>query len=263
MRYRMLIIMVAGAAFALPAAATERLSPALVVSLAHKAAGGEAWLRAGSNIMRGSATLCRDGRIGACVHASRYEMYRVYPTDLEKAHAGSGKFRLDAFVGDRLLFQTAFDGERSYDQNGPVPDSRAAADEGASFGFSAIRFALEDGFRLEPLMDDQVEGHSCHFIRVTDPAGQATLFGIDQQDYSIRSAAWQTARGWHERIYSDFYRVGEFLQPGRVRHYYDGVKSVDIRWTSAEIGTKIPDETFVIGPRKQGFSPTGDEIRND
>ncbi|MCU0976774.1 MAG: hypothetical protein MUC71_10770 [Steroidobacteraceae bacterium] len=221
-----------------------------IVERAHAAAGGDAWLHAGSNIMRGHATLCREGRPEACVTADRYEMYRVYPTELAKAHAGSGKFRLDAFVGDHVLFQTAFDGERSYDQNGVVPGPRAQSDEGSGFGFSAIRFALEEGFRLERLTDDQVEGRPCFFVRVTDPSGQTTLFGIDHEDYSIRSAAWQSPRGWHQRLYSEFYRVGGesgFLQPGRVRHYYDGVKSVDIRWTSAELGTKIPDEVFVLG----------------
>lgn len=220
-----------------------------IVARAHAAAGGEAWLHADSNIMRGHATLCRDGRREACIHADRYEMYRVYPTELAKAHAGSGKFRLDAFSGGRLLFQAAFDGERSYDQNGVVPGPRAQTDEGTGFGFSAIRFALEEGFTVERLVDDQVEGRPCFFVRVTDPSGQTTLFGIDQEDYSIRSAAWQSPRGWHQRLYSDFYRVGDtgFLQPGRVRHYYDGVKSVDIYWTSAELGTDIPDETFVLG----------------
>ncbi len=219
-----------------------------IVSRAHAAAGGEAWLHAGTNVMRGHATLCRDGRPGACVTADRYVMYRVYPTELAAAHAGSGKFRLDAHAGDRLLFQIAFDGERSWDQNGLVPGPRAQTDEGSGFGFSAVRFALEEGFSVERLVDDQVEGHPCFFVRVTDPSGQTTLFGIDQQDYSIRSAAWQSPRGWHERVYSDFYRVGEagFLQPGRVRHYYDGVKGVDIRWTSAEIGTPIADEVFVL-----------------
>jgi hypothetical protein len=99
------------------------------------------------------------------------------------------------------------------------------------------------------MTDDQVEGHPCHFIRVRDPSGTATLFGIDAQDYSVRSAAWQTPRGWHQRLYSDFYRLqgSGFLQPGRVRHYYDGVKSVDIRWTSAAIGDPIADDVFVLG----------------
>jgi hypothetical protein len=200
--------------------------------------------------MRGHAVLCRDGRPDACVTADRYEMYRVYPTELRAAHAGSGKFRLDAFSGGKVLFQMAFDGERSYDQHGSVAGPRAQTDEGTGFGFSAIRFALSEGFRIERLTDDEVEGHPCFFVRVTDPSGQTTVFAIDQLDSSIRSAAWLSPRGWHERRYSDFYRVGAdgFLQPGRVRHYYEGVKSVDIRWTSAEIGLPIPDATFVLGP---------------
>jgi len=39
----------------------------------------------------------------------------------------------------------------------------------------------------------------------------------------VRSAAWQTPKGFHQRLYSDFYRIGEgFVQPGRVRHFCDG-----------------------------------------
>lgn len=230
------------------AADGNALSARDIVARAHQAAGGESWLKAGTNVMRGHAELCRDGRPDACVRADRYEMYRVYPVELRQAHAGSGKFRLDARSGDRVLFQMAFDGQRSYDQNGPVEGPRAESDEGTGFGFSAIRFALQDGFRLERLLDDTVEGRASHLIRVTDPSGQKTLFAIDQENFQIISAAWQSPKGWHERRYSDFYRVGTegFLQPGRVRHYYEGVKSVDIHWTSAEIGKLIPDSTFVL-----------------
>ena len=233
-----------------PAHAVE-LTARQIVERVHAAAGGKAWLGAGTNVMRGEATLCRDGDPARCVHADRYEMYRVYPTELKAgAHAGSGKFRLDAHAGDRLIFQVAFDGERSYDQNGPVPPERASSDEASAFGFSAIRFALQPGFEVERLTDDQVEGHPCHFVRVTDPTGTRTVFGIDQSSYAVRSAGWQTPKGFHQRLYSDFYTVGDgrFVQPGRVRHYYDGVKSVDIRWTSAEIGESIPDAMFVLGP---------------
>jgi len=222
-----------------------------IVERVHAAAGGEAWLSAGTNVMRGEATLCRDGDPSKCVRADRYEMYRVYPTELTAgAHAGSGKFRLDAHAGDKLIFQVAFDGERSYDQHGPVPPERASGDEASAFGFSAIRFALQPGFEIERLTDDQVEGRPCHFVRVTDPTGARTLFGIDQSSFAVRSAGWQTPKGFHQRLYSDFYTVGRhgFVQPGRVRHYYDGVKSADIRWTSAEIGGPIPDAMFVLGP---------------
>jgi hypothetical protein len=226
----------------------QPLSAREIVARAHAAAGGETWLKAGTNVMRGYADLCRDGRPDACVRADRYEMYRVYPTELRQAHAGSGKFRLDARTGERVLFQMAFDGTRSYDQNGPVDGPRAQTDEGTGFGFSAIRFAMEDGFRLERLLDDAVEGRPCHLVRVIDPSGQKTLFAIDRESFHILSAAWQSPRGWHERRYSEFYQLGKqgFLQPGRVRHYYEGVKSVDIHWTSAEVGNPIPDATFVL-----------------
>lgn len=245
------LLVTVAAALAVPAAAAGEPTARQIVERVHEAAGGQAWLAAGTNVMRGHATLCRDGDPARCVTADRYELYRVYPTQLAHgAHAGSGKFRLDAFAGERRLFQVAFDGERSYDQDGPVPPERAAGDEASAFGFSAIRFALQPGFGVERMTDDQVEGRPCHFLRVTDPTGTRTLFGIDRETYAVLSAGWQTQRGFHQRVYSDFYRVGErgFLQPGRVRHYYDGVKSVDIRWTSAEVGEPISDTKFVLGP---------------
>jgi hypothetical protein len=219
-----------------------------IIEFATERNGGQPWLHAKTNVMRGDATLCRDGRPERCTEADHYVMYRVYPRDLAAAHAGSGKFRLDAHVGDRVLFKTSFDGERHYDQNGPVAAERAATGEGTAFGFSAIRFALEEGFSIERLTDDQVEGHPAYFVRVTDPSGTTTLFGVDKQDGSVRYAGWTIGKSWHNRLYSDFYWVDDpgFRQPGRVRHYFDGVKTVDIRWTSAELNTAIPDEVFVL-----------------
>ena len=93
-------------------AQAEELTGRQIVERVHAAAGGQAWLEAGTNVMRGEATLCREGEPSRCVHADRYEMYRVYPTELKQgAHAGSGKFRLDAYAGDRLIFQVAFNSD--------------------------------------------------------------------------------------------------------------------------------------------------------
>jgi len=238
---------------AVPAATAraEQLSARQIVERAHAAAGGEAWLKAGTNVMRGDATLCRDGDPARCVYADRYVMYRVYPTELTHgAHAGSGKFRLDAFDGERRIFQVAFDGTRSYDHDGPLSPERAMSDEMSAFGFSAIRFALQPGFEVERLTDDEVEGRASYFVRVRDPSGTRTLFGIDKEHFYVLSAQWQTTKGWHVRQYSEFYQLTDsrFLQPGRVRHYYDGVKTVDIHWRSAEIGQPISDSTFVLAP---------------
>jgi hypothetical protein len=229
----------------------EELTARQIVDRVHAAAGGEAWLKAGTNVMRGDATLCRDGDPSKCVYADRYVMHRVYPTELSHgAHAGSGKFRLDAYSGEKRIFEVSFDGTRSYDQNGPLPPERAMSDEMSAFGFSAIRFALQPGFEVERLTDDEVEGRPAYFVRVRDPSGTRTLFAIDKEHYYVLSAGWQTTKGWHTRLYSEFYQLTDsrFLQPGRVRHYYDGVKTVDIHWRSAEIGRPIPDSTFVLGP---------------
>lgn len=219
-----------------------------ILDFAAATSGGDAWLHADTNVMSGHAVLCRDADPARCVRADRYVMYRVYPRELKAAHAGTGKFRLDALANGKPIFQLAFDGTRSYDQNGPVPLERAASDEANAFGFSAIRFARTPGFRMERLTDDDVEGRPCFMVRVVDPAGTATLFGIDREDGSIRLAAWKSPRGWHHRLYSEFYWVEQpgFRQPGRVRLYYDGLKTVDIRWTSASIDTPLADELFVL-----------------
>lgn len=51
--------------------------------------------------------------------------------------------------------------------------------------------------------------------------------------------------------HTNYYKLTSgFMQPGRVRLYYNGAKEVDIRWTSATIGEPITSETFVLGPGK-------------
>lgn len=85
-------------------------------------------------------------------------------------------------------------------------------------------------------------------IRITDPAGGETQFGIAQKDYAILEVGFVTPRGWHERIYSNFYSNPNdtWVQPGRVRLYYDGVKGNEVIWTSYEINREVPDCLFVL-----------------
>lgn len=217
-----------------------------IIALATQAAGGDAWRLAETNIMRGHATLCRDGRREACVSADHYQMWRQYPTDLDDAHAGSGQFRLDAFIGDQVLFQTSFDGVHSWTHQGRVPEYEAREEQQSNFGFSAIRFAGREGFPVERLVDDQIDGHACYTVQVNDPAGGSTLFWIDQASGMIRAAAWSTPRGFHQRIYSEHYRVDPpgFKQPGRVRLYYDGRMTADVYWTEASINEPIDPALF-------------------
>jgi len=214
-----------------------------IMADATAAAGGDVWRLAKTIRLSGSAVLYRDGE---ATDADRYEMYRVYPRHLDGAHRTTGKFRLDAFQGGRLLFRISYDGEQLYDQSGPMPEPAASELAASSFGFSAARFALGDGFELTRMPDDQVEGRPCYFVQVTDPSGGQTLFAVDRDDSSIRLVGWDTPRGWHHRIYSDFYRLEKsgFRQPGRVRLYYDSIKAADIRWKTARLDVPLEDALF-------------------
>lgn len=217
-----------------------------IVAFATAAAGGEAWLNASTNIMSGHATLCRDGNPNACVTADDYIMWREYPTEITDVHAGTGRFRLDAKVQGRVLFQTSFDGTDSWSHLGKVPPDQARESQESNFGFSAIRFAGREGFPVDRLVDDTMEGRDAWVIRVGDPSGGKTLFWIDKETGLILAAAWDTPRGWHQRTYGDYYEIGNtgFMQPEHVRLYYNGIKANDIRWTQASINEPLEEGLF-------------------
>jgi len=228
-----------------------------IVQQAHAAAGGALWQRPKTLHLRGTATLYQDERVSEADH---YEMWRVFPAWGGAAHAASGKVRIDAAQQSRILFQTSFDGEHSYNQFGRVETAAANREWSENFGFGIIRFALDPGFKLTLQPPDQVEKHPCHVVSVTDAVGGITTFWIDRRDYAIRKVAFDTPRGWHERIYSDFFRVlpSGFMQPGRVRLYYRGIKSNDVRWTWAEVNREWPDALFAL-PAKD--APGHDALR--
>jgi len=142
----------------------------------------------------------------------------------------------------------SYDGTHTWNERGKVEQAEASREWSENFGFGIIRFALDEGFELTRMADDQVEGHPTWTIRVDDPTGGQTLFWIDQNHHAIRKVGFATPRGWHERIYSDFYLVEHprFQQPGRVRLYYDGALTGDIRWIRAEVDVPIAPEIFVL-----------------
>lgn len=227
--------------------AKDALTARQIMEMATLAAGGDAWRYAKTLVMSGHATLHQDD---GPIHADDYQMQREMPRRLNAAHTGTGRFRITARTNGKIVFEMAFDGHTLYNQSGPLPQKPAEKMMASSFGFSAARFALEDDFRLERQPDDRVEGHACWFVKVIDPGEQETLFAIDQQQHVIRYVGWDSPRGWHHRVYSDFYWVDppHFRQPGRVRLYYDGVKSADVVWTRAVVDAEIPDHAFRILP---------------
>lgn len=232
------------------------LSARAIVSHAHEVAGGEAWQRPVTLHLRGRAILYKDGVLATRTVADHYEMWRVFPSWNTNAHNPSGKVRIDAKSGAHTLFQIAYDGNNTYDQNGLLPGAKASAEWSAAFGFGIIRFALDKGFSLTRLADDQVEGHPAFNVSVRDPNGGSTLFWIDRESYEIRKVGFDTPRGWHERIYSGFeyHQHPRFLQATRVRLYYDGALTNDITWKHYAVNAPIADDVFVIDAPKDAAS---------
>jgi len=239
-----------------PPAAAETDGPDAreIVRLAHAAAGGDSWKRPATLHLTGTAVLHNDGTAASRTEVPDYEMWRVFPAWNRAAHGANGKFRLDARNGGKVLYQISFDGQDTWNDKGKVEQAAASREWSENFGFGIIRFALDEGFEVTRMADDQVEGRPAWTVRVADPGGGRTLFWIDQDDHTVRKVGFDTPRGWHERIYSDFYLVEpaqspgrHFQQPGRVRLYYDGAQVSDIRWTAATVDAPIADSVFMLG----------------
>lgn len=230
-----------------PVAPPDQRTAVEIVERAYVHAGGDEWVNPRALLMEGYGLFWSGS--AASVRYEPYRMWRVYPETKDAAHAADGRVRIEAFRDNELVFQVAFDGERTYDQDGAL-DDQADSDRWASnFGFGVIRHALDDGYSVSRLPDDAVDGEAAYTIRISDPSGGKTLFRIRQADFAIVSVGFDTPRGWHERIYSEFFRNedGGWLQPGRVRLYYDGEKANEIYWTRFEVGQEYPPELFRLG----------------
>lgn len=225
--------------------AETQLSARAIVERATAAAGGETWRRPKTLALFGYGVFYRDG--AAIVH-ERYEMFRVYPEFKPDAHRADGKVRINAWRDGAVAFQLAFDGARSYTEKGPQPPSEADRQWAENFGFGVIRFALDEGYGLARKPDDLVDGRPAYTIEVTDPAGAKTLFSIARDDFAVLKVGFATPRGFHERIYSDFWvKPGlDWVQPGRIRLFYNGVKQNEIIWRDFRLNEPMPDDLFVI-----------------
>jgi len=225
------------------AASTGELDGAAIVRAAHEASGGEAWVRPQTLYLSGVSVFFNGA--GAVVN-DQHEMWRVYPTAKGDAHAADGRVRIRSQRAGAVVFDIAFDGRYTY-SNGQRQEEPADSNRWASnFGFGVIRHALDEGYSVARLADDWVDGHPTYTIRVTDPAGGETIFGIDRDNHAIRMVGFQTPRGWHHRVYSEFYRNPgvSWQQPGLVRLYYNGVKQNEVRWISFQVNAAMDAEIF-------------------
>ncbi|MEO1596253.1 MAG: hypothetical protein AAFS02_13510 [Pseudomonadota bacterium] len=225
--------------------ATPDLDATAIMQRAHDAAGGTQWVRPKSLSLKGYAVFYRNG---AATRHEQHHMWRVYASGKKDAHRADGKVRIESIRAGRPIINLSFDGTATYTPAGRAAPSAADAQWSSSFGFGVIRHALDDGYTLQRLPDDLVDGRAAYVVNVMDPAGGETRFAIAQDDYAVVRVGFDTPRGWHERIYSDFFsNDGErWRQPARVRLYYDGVKANEVIWTAYAINESLPDCLFQL-----------------
>lgn len=225
-----------------------------ILEAAHEAAGGADWRDVKSLYLEGYNIIRR--KDGGEVLWDRYAMWREFSDNKANAHAAEGKVRIEAWTGDALAMLIAFDGETTYDQNGPMPEEVAAKAWASNFGFGAIRNGLDEGWEQARLPDDLIDGEPAYMLELTDPAGGKTRFGIRQSDFATVYAGFDTPRGWHERRYSHFFTVPGtgWVQPGRVRLSYDGVKANEAIWTGVRIDQSVEPSVFTVSEKPD--SPT-------
>lgn len=231
------------------------LDGAEIIRRAHRAAGGERFVRPGSLFLSGYNVIRSPD--GGETLWDRYAMWRVFGDEKTDAHAASGWVRIEAWTEDELALLVAFDGESTWNEDGRMADQSANAMWSANFGFGAIRNALDEGWRQERRPDDLIDGQPAYLVELTDPSGGQTLFGFRQSDFAILYVGFDTPRGWHERRYSHFFSLpgSEWVQAGRVRLFYDGVKANEAIWTDYAVGENYPREWFQpeVPPERPGW----------
>ncbi|MEM6808284.1 MAG: hypothetical protein AAF350_01700 [Pseudomonadota bacterium] len=221
------------------------LDASTIVQRAHDAAGGAQWVRPVSLSLSGYAVFYRDG---VATRHEQHNMWRIYDSGKRQAHRADGKVRIESICEDTAVIDLSFDGTYTYTPAGRSEPTIGDSRWSSSFGFGVIRHALDEGYLLQRLLDDLVDGRATYVINVLDPYAGETRFAIAYDDYAILRVGFDTPRGWHERIYSDFFsNEGErWRQPARVRLYYDGVKANEVIWTAYAINETLPDCLFVL-----------------
>lgn len=225
-----------------------------VIEDAVAAAGGEGWLNPSTLILEGTADFYSPTAAGPVRHVDDYRMWRAMDPDRRQAHAADGKVRITARIAGKTLFEVGFDGATTWNEKGIVPRAEADKFWAENFGFGIIRQALKGDFRLERAPDRSIDGHRLEMVRVIDPAGAQTLFGIDARSHFIRYMGFATTRGWHERVYDDFAISARprWVQAREVTLFYNGVRANTVHWARWQVGAAIPPAQFAPPPGLAG-----------
>jgi len=233
-------------ALATPLAAdTPDHTPRAVVERAVAAHGGALWLEPGTLELSGSATFYDPATGAVRSTAEDYRMWRTFEDGRTAAHEASGKVRIIAKSGEKVIFEVGYDGQTTWTERGIMPRAEADAYWASNFGFGIIRSALEDGFALHHAPPREIGGRITNIIRVVDPNAQQTLFGFDAESGFITYMAFDTPRGFHERLYGDFVRLENgWVQARRVTLLYDGIIANSVFWAKTRIGETIDPALF-------------------
>ena len=217
-----------------------------ILARAAQAHGGEGWANARTLVLSGHAVFW--GPTGAVPRstADDYKMWRVFDPGRTAAHSAEGKVRIISKSKGVQQFTVGFDGTTTWNEKGVIPADQAATFWASNFGFGIIRRAGNPGFKAERVADDSVGAHPLYMVRLTDPTGGVTLFGIDQRSSAIRTMGFMTPKGWHVRTYDDFVTVKNprWLQARTVTLYYNGVKANTVYWTKTVVNGPVDDALF-------------------
>jgi hypothetical protein len=227
----------------------EALDGRSILAKATEATGGSDWANARSLVLKGRAVFWSKPDAAPTSSPDSYVMYREFDPNRQAAHGAEGKLRIIVSDKGKPQWTIGYDGEHSWNDRGVIPKAEAEKLWANNFGFGIIRHALKPGFKSERLPDDQVDGHAAYMVRLTDPTGTESLFGIDQKTFAIRMVGFVTPRGWHVRTYDNFFRpasLPRWLQAGKVTLYYNGVKQNEIHWKEAEVNVPIDAKIFAV-----------------
>lgn len=241
------LLMAAAMICVAPVAAQDLPAPRAVVERGVAAHGGEIWLDPGTLVLVGEAVFYDAATGEVRSRASDYRMWREFARGRRVAHGADGKVRIVARGDDgAIIFEVGYDGETTWTQDGIMPRDVADAYWASNFGFGIIRSALDEGFTIQRAPERDIGGHAIDLIRLIDPQGQETLFGFGRASGFIRYMAFDSPRGFHERIYDDFVRLPEsgWVQARRVTLLYDGVPSNSVFWRETSVGASIDREVF-------------------
>ena len=232
------------------AAAADTPDGKTILARAAQAHGGDGWANAKTLVLSGRAVFWGPDGAAPRSTADEYRMWRVFDPNREAAHAAEGKVRITSSFHGKQQWTVGFDGSTTWNEKGIIPADQAATFWASNFGFGIIRRAGNVGFKADRVADDVLDSQPLYMVRLTDPKGGVTLFGIDQKSYAIRSMGFNTPKGWHLRTYDDFERLKnpDWLQARKVTLYYNGIKSNEVYWTRTQVNVPVDDGLFSPPP---------------